>query len=90
MDSLFDLYVVSYRMLRAEIQSVDQEVGMAGIAFLTLLTVAAAGFYGRFVIALCQESQRGRRGFFVRLEARPRGDSEASQDDPEELVRKIA
>jgi hypothetical protein len=87
---LFDLYVVSYRMLRAESQNVDQEVGMAAITFLTLLTVAAAGFYGRFLIALCKESKHGGRGFLVRLEPRPRDDRDALEDDPEELIRKIA
>jgi len=67
---------------------------MAGIAFLTLLTVAAAGFYGRFLIALCKESKHGGRGFLVRLEPRPRDDRDALrdalEDDPEELIRKIA
>jgi hypothetical protein len=87
---LFDLYVLSYRMTRAASQNVDQEVGVAGIAFLTLLMMAAAGFYGWFLIALCRESKRGGRGFLVRLEPRPRNDSEALQDDPEELIRKIA
>ena len=63
---------------------------MAGVTFLTLLTVAAAGFYGRFLIALCKESRHGGRGFLVRLEPRPRDNRDALEDDPEELIRKIA
>jgi hypothetical protein len=87
---LFDLYVLSYRMTRAESQNVDQEVGMAGIGSLTLLTVAAAGFYGRFLIALYKESKHSWHGFLVRAETRPRPGRDSLEDDQEELIRKIA
>lgn len=44
---------------------------MFGIAALTLLTTAGAGFYTRFLVALCREARLFKTCYLVRLEIGP-------------------
>ena len=44
---------------------------MFAIAALTLLITASAGFYGRFLVALCREARLFKTCYLVRLEIRP-------------------
>jgi hypothetical protein len=44
---------------------------MFAIAALTLLMTAGAGFYTRFLVALCKEARLFKTCYLVRLEIRP-------------------
>jgi hypothetical protein len=44
---------------------------MIGIAALTLLTTVGAGFYIRFLVALCKEARLFTISYLVRLETGP-------------------
>lgn len=66
------------------------EVGMVGMAVITISCAAGVAFYVRFLVALCKECKHRWIGYFVRINSDEGGYPVGEPREPDEAFHQAA